>query len=272
MLDPDLTSFVGWFPLPLRHGMTIGELARLFNAEKRIRANLTVVEMQGWERGDWFDATRLPWANPSPNMRSLTAATLYPGIAMLELSKNYSVGRGTDTPFEWIGAEFIDGRELAAYLNKRQVPGLRAYPVKFRPQASHLAGKTLEGIRMVLTDRDAFNAAFAGIEIAAALNALYPGKLDLDVNRHLIGSRRLIDAIRNGDDPRKIVEDERDALDQFLKVRQKFLIYGVPRNAAAAAPAAEPPLGVLALALLGSVSTAGAFLRRGRLNARHDRR
>jgi uncharacterized protein YbbC (DUF1343 family)/CubicO group peptidase (beta-lactamase class C family) len=237
VLDQGLTSFVGWYPLPLRHGMTIGELARLFNAEKKIGAKLTVVEMKGWERGDWFDSTRLPWVNPSPNMRSLTAALLYPGIAMLEYSRNYSVGRGTDSPFEWIGAEFINGPELAAYLNKRMVPGVRAYPVTFHPSASNLAGENIQGIRLIVTDRDVFNSSTLGIELAAALQQLYPGKIDLAANQRLIGSQALIASILRGDEPRKIVQDQQDALAEFLKVREKYLIYGATRVAAVKPPA-----------------------------------
>jgi uncharacterized protein YbbC (DUF1343 family)/CubicO group peptidase (beta-lactamase class C family) len=230
ILDPDLTSFVGWHSLPLRHGMTIGELARLFNAERKIGADLTVVEMRGWERGDWFDSTRLPWVNPSPNMRSLTAALLYPGIAMLESSKNYSVGRGTDCPFEWIGAEFIDGRQLAAHLNARMIPGFRAYPVRFQPNASNLAGKPIEGIRLLVTDRNTFNSTATGIEIASALHQLYPGQISFETNKWLIGSRALIAAVEAGDDPRKIVQDQQEQLAQFLQVREKYLIYGVPNK------------------------------------------
>lgn len=128
LLDRDKLSFVGYFPLPLRHGMTMGELARLFNEENRIGAQLTVIPMQDWQRGDWWSSTNLAWVNPSPNMRSLNAALLYPGVAMLEYSKNYSVGRGTDAPFEHVAAEFIRGGELAAYLNRRMIPGVQVYP------------------------------------------------------------------------------------------------------------------------------------------------
>jgi hypothetical protein len=205
--------------------------------------------MQGWERGDWFDATRLPWVNPSPNMRSLTAALLYPGIAMLESSRNYSVGRGTDAPFEWIGAEFINGRELASYLNKRMVAGFRAYPVKFRPESSSLAGVTIEGIRLIVTDRDHFNSSTLGVELAAALHHLYPGQIDLERNNRLIGSRAVIASIQAGDDPRKIVQDQQEALAEFLKTRERYLIYGERRVAVAPKPApkkaagkAEPPV------------------------------
>lgn len=243
MLDANLTSFVGWYPLPVRHGMTTGELARLFNTEKKLGAKLTVVEMKGWERGDWFDSTKLPWVNPSPNMRSLTAATLYPGIGMLEAAKNYSVGRGTDSPFEWVGAEFINGLELASYVNQRQIPGVRAYPVTFRPNASNLSGKTIGGIRLVVTDRDVLNATTLGVELAAALQSLYPGRLDLEINKSLLGNRAVMSAIQAGEDPRKIVQDQQDSLEAFLKTREKYLIYGVQRIIAVKKPPARPVAG-----------------------------
>ena len=138
MLDPDKLSFTGSFPLPLRHGMTMGELAKLVNGENRLNADLHVIEMTGWNREDWFDATGLPWVNPSPNIRNLNEALLYPGIAMLESSTNYSVGRGTDAPFEQIGADWIDGRQLARYLESRAIPGVRCYPVQFTPDRVEL--------------------------------------------------------------------------------------------------------------------------------------
>ena len=276
MLDGNLLSFVGWYPLPLRHGMTMGELARLFNAEKKIGARLTVVEMNGWERGDWFDSTRLPWVNPSPNVRSLTAALLYPGVAMLEYSRNYTVGRGTDAPFEWIGAEFINGPELAAYLNRRMIPGFRAYPVTFQPATSNLKGVRVEGIRLIVTDRDRFNSSALGVELAAALQHLYPGKIDFQANGKLIGNQALIAAIQAGNDPRKIQQDQQEPLAEFLKTREKYLIYGEKRAAAARrpppkqsapaqqkvkpqktaslTPGSEAPLGVLAaLSMAGPV-------------------
>ena len=152
--------------MPIRHGMTIGELAQMFNAENKLRADLHVIPMKNWNRGDWFDSTGLPWIDPSPNMRGLTAALLYPGIAMLESSTNYSVGRGTDVPFEVIGAEFIRGRALAEYLNNRQIPGLRAYPIRFRPTSGNLAGKTIEGVRFVVTSRESFDSVRLGLEVA----------------------------------------------------------------------------------------------------------
>jgi uncharacterized protein YbbC (DUF1343 family) len=216
LLDRDSLSFVGYFPLPLRHGMTMGELAKLFNAENHIGANLTVVQMKDWQRGDWFDASDLPWVNPSPNMRSLNAALLYPGVAMLEFSKNYSVGRGTDAPFEQIGADFIRGPELAAYLNRRRIPGVRVYATRFQ---------VVEGVRFVITNRDDFDSARLGLEIAGALQKLYPGRIDFEADRKLIGSAEVIRALAAGEDPRDIQQKMADGVAAFIKVRERYLLY-----------------------------------------------
>jgi len=218
-------SFIGYFQLPLRHGMTMGELARLFNGENAIHADLTVIPMVGWRRTEWFDATGLPWVNPSPNIRNLNQALLYPGVAMLEGTENYSVGRGTDSPFEWVGAEFIRGTELAEYLNKRLIPGLRSYPVRFRPAESHLAGKTIEGVRFVVTNRDVFDAGRLGVELAAALQNLYPGKIALAVDRKLIGSSLLVDGLAKGVAPADLLRHERESLLRFEQLREKYLLY-----------------------------------------------
>jgi len=225
LLDRDKLSFIGYFPLPLRHGMTMGELAALFNAENHLGADLTVVRMKGWERGDWFDSTGLPWVNPSPNIRSLTAALLYPGVALLEYSSNYSVGRGTDAPFEMIGADFIRGPELAAYLNQRWIPGVRFYPVRFQPSESHLAKMEIEGIRFTVTNRESFDSARLGLEIAAALLKLYPGRISLELNRQLIGSQETLRSLAAGDDPQAIRQKQQDTLQTFLPLREKYLLY-----------------------------------------------
>jgi len=216
VLDPDRLSFVGYFPLPLRHGMTMGELATLFNAENHIGARLTVIRMKNWARGDWFDTGDLPWINPSPNMRSLNAALLYPGLAMLEYSKNYSVGRGTDAPFEQIGADFIHGPDLAAYLNGRGIPGVRVYPTSFNG---------IEGVRFVITSRDDFDSSRLGLEVAAALQKLYPGKIDFAACAKLIGSAQVVHELEVGDDPRDIQQKMADSLDRFQKLREKYLLY-----------------------------------------------
>ena len=188
-LDKGMLAFTGYFPrMPIRHGMTLGELAKLFNAENRIGADLTVVPMQNWHRDRWFDATGLPWINPSPNMRNLIQATLYPGIGAIE-GTNLSVGRGTDTPFEQIGAPWIDGVALSDALNARNLPGIRFYPVRFTPAASKYANEACGGVFMIVTDRAAIRPVRVGVEIAALLHKLYGAKYELDKAERLFGSK-----------------------------------------------------------------------------------
>jgi uncharacterized protein YbbC (DUF1343 family)/CubicO group peptidase (beta-lactamase class C family) len=225
ILDKDLESPVGCMEIPLRHGMTIGELAKWANGEQHIGADLHVVAMRGWNRGDWFDETGLSWVNLSPNMRSLNAALLYPGIAMLEFSTNYSVGRGTDAPFEQVGAEWIRGRALAALLNSRYIPGVRVYPTRFTPGASNFAGRSIEGVRFIVTDRERFDSTRLGLEVASALEKLYPGRIQWDVDRFLIGNHETIDALKAGVDPRTIVPQLEERLAPFAEQREKYLIY-----------------------------------------------
>lgn len=224
-LDKDLESFIGCFDMPVRHGLTFGEMAKMYNAERKVGADLRVVAMQGWQRGDWLDATGLTWVNPSPNMRSLNAALLYTGVALLESSRNYSVGRGTDAPFEQVGAEFIRGRELAAYLNGRFVPGVRFYPTKFTPTSAPLEGKALEGVRFVITDREAFQAARLGAELAVALETLYPGRIPFETNAKLIGSRDFLQRLKNKEDPRSMVDRLAEAMAEFGRRRTPYLLY-----------------------------------------------
>ena len=225
VIDAAEISFVGCTTIPLRHGMTLGELARLINVEDGIKATLEVVPMQNWRRADWFDSTNLTWVDPSPNMRSLSAALLYPGIGMIEYSKNYSVGRGTDAPFEQIGADWINGATLAAYLNKRMVPGVRVYPTRFTPNASNLNGKNLEGVRFVIVDRESFSSLRLGLEVAVALEKLYPGKIEFPASRHLIGSATALEAIMNAEDPRNLEPRLQESVQPFLDIRAKYLLY-----------------------------------------------
>jgi uncharacterized protein YbbC (DUF1343 family) len=225
MLDTDLTSSVGCYALPVRHGLTLGELATMANAEKKLGADLRVVKMESWGRGDWFDATGLTWIDPSPNMRSLNAAALYPGVAMLESSPGFSVGRGTDVPFELIGADWIHGIELAGFLNSRSIPGVRAYATRFRPTDSVFKGKEIEGVRFVITDREALNAVKLGLELAYALNRLYPGKLDVEKDRLLIGNRKALDAIKAGAEPATVERLWAADLAAYLDRRKPFLLY-----------------------------------------------
>ncbi len=225
LMDKDLESFVGCYDIPLRHGMTFGELATMANNEQHWGTELHVVKMRNWERGDWFDATTLTWVNPSPNMRSLNAALLYPGIAMLEANTNYSVGRGTDAPFEEIGADWIQGQTLAQYLNSRFIPGVRVYPAKFRPAASNFEGQEIEGIRFVITNREAFDSTRLGIEIAAGLEKLFPGKIDIEKCRWLIGSREITKKLESGADPSAIWTEAQEEAAQFAGRRKPYLLY-----------------------------------------------
>jgi uncharacterized protein YbbC (DUF1343 family) len=228
MLDPDKLSFIGAFPLPLRHGLTIGELARLENGELGLGADLHVVEMTGWKRSQWFDSTGQPWVNPSPNIRNLNEAILYPALAMLESSTNYSVGRGTDAPFEQIGADWIDGPALAQYMTSREIPGVRFHAVEFTPSSSNLSGKKAHGIGIEITSRESFSAARLGLELAQALGKLYPGRIDWEVNRRLIGSQVVVAALSAG---RSDTADNRvpaaadSGVSRFVALRQKYLLY-----------------------------------------------
>jgi len=222
--DPGRESFVSYWKTPVRHGMTIGELAGMFNSERAIGAKLTVVKMEGWMRGDWYDSTGIPWINPSPNLRSLTEATLYPGVGMIEES-NISVGRGTDTPFEVLGAPWIIPTALAQYLNAREIGGVRFVPISFTPSASNYAGQKCGGVNIVLTDRDALDAPELGLEIAAALHRLYPGEYKVAELDELMRNKASLDAVVAGQDPRRIAEDWRDALVGFQALRSKYLLY-----------------------------------------------
>jgi uncharacterized protein YbbC (DUF1343 family) len=181
--------------------------------------------MKDWERGDWFDSTSLSWINPSPNMRSLNAATLYPAIAMLEANTNLSVGRGTDDPFEQIGAPWIDGASLAAYLNARLIPGIRVYPTRFRPSSSHFGGTTVPGVRFTVTDREMFDTGRFGIELASALAKLFPGKIDFEKCKFLIGNRSVVESLKRGQDPTAIWMRFQAATAEFAARRMPYLLY-----------------------------------------------
>ena len=222
--DPGHESFVNYQPMPVRHGMTIGELAKMFNSERGIHARLQVIPMEGWMRGDWYDSTGLEWINPSPNLRNLTEATLYPGVALVE-GTNVSVGRGTDTPFEILGAPWIKAQQLAQYLNAREISGVRFVPVSFTPNASNYSGVKCEGVNILLTDRNAFDAPELGIELASALQKLYPEQFHIEKMNDILINQSVYDAIKTGEDPRRIAADWQGALQKFQQVRQKYLIY-----------------------------------------------
>jgi uncharacterized protein YbbC (DUF1343 family) len=224
VMDDDRRSFTGYFPLPIRHGMTVGELATMFNAEKGIGVKLYIVKMQGYERTYWYDETGLQWVNPSPNLRTLNEAVLYPGVAMVEGS-NVSVGRGTETPFELLGAPWINGKTLSTYLNSRKIQGVLFMPVDFTPTGSRFKNQRCQGVRILLTERQALDPAVLGIEIISALYRLYPGDFHLEKTTDLIAARGVLDAIRDAQDPAVIAFQWQDRLEDFRKLRERYLLY-----------------------------------------------
>ena len=217
-------TFVAWHDIPLRHGMTVGELARLFNAERGFGADLTVIPIRGWTPSQWFDQTGLPWVNPSPNMRSLTQATLYPGVGLLEYC-NLSVGRGTPTPFEVLGAPYVQEKELAAELNQVGLKGVRFDPVRFTPDASVFAGKECGGVRLVLTDRDRLKPADLGVTLATVMHRRYPDRLDLDRMQRLLVHPSVLAAIRKGEPLASIRNLWEADLVRFEERRRPWLLY-----------------------------------------------
>jgi uncharacterized protein YbbC (DUF1343 family) len=223
-LDKDALAFTSYFPMPIRHGMTLGELARLFNAENKIGADLTVYAMRNWRRDDWYDDTALPWISPSPNMRNMNEAALYPGIGAIE-GTNISVGRGTDTPFEHIGAPWIDGVQLADVLNARALPGVRFYPERFTPTSNKYANEECQGVFIIVTDRAALRPVRAGLEIAAALTRLYPAQYQLEAAGRLFGSRDTLARVKLGEDPAAIAASWGVAEARWRLLRAKYLLY-----------------------------------------------
>ena len=225
VLDTELESFVGYHGIPVRHGMTVGELAMMFNEERRIGANLTVVRMQGWRRNLWFDETGLPWVNPSPNIRTLDQAILYPGIALLEWLPDYSVGRGTDTPFQFVGADWIVGTDLAEAIRQFRVTGIRAYARRLRPRASVFEDNLIDGVQFSVTDRDSFDPTHLGLALAAALRALYAERVDLNRTDKLIGNRSVVDDLLEGRSFRETTARLAGTLGEFRERRIRFLLY-----------------------------------------------
>jgi uncharacterized protein YbbC (DUF1343 family) len=226
LADETRLSFTAFHPIPVRHGMTLGELALLLNSQgKRLNAKLTVVKCEGWKRADLWDATGLTWVNPSPNMRSLTQALLYPGVGLVEFT-NLSVGRGTDTPFEWIGAPWLDGRALASALNAASIPGLRVYPVRFTPRASKFEGKLCQGVNFVVTDRLKFPPLRLGMELAFALRKLHLKDWEASKLLTLLANRSAMDAVLAGEEPLKLVRSWSAELKAFNALRGHFLLYG----------------------------------------------
>src|SRR5437870_5078923 len=222
--DADKLSFTAYHTIPVRHGLTVGELARLYNDERHIGCDLRVIRMENWQRAMWFDATGLVWINPSPNMRSLTEAALYPGVGLLETT-NLSVGRGTDTPFEVIGAPWLDGPRLATYLNARRIPGVRFIPLRFTPKSSVFKNEECKGINLVVTDRAKFQSVSTGIEMAAALHQLFPAQWKIDAYSHLLVNSDALERLKRGDSPEEIVRSWANGLENFRRARMRALLY-----------------------------------------------
>lgn len=224
-LDAEHRSFIGYMDLPVRHGMTMGELALFFNASRQLNADVRVVAMRGWRRAMWFDETGLPWVNPSPNIRSLDQAILYPGIALLEGLKNYSVGRGLDEPFEFVGADWIDGKRLAEKLNQQGLAGVRFHAEVRTPLSSNLAEKSIEGVGVTIFDREALGSLRVGLELAAILAKLYPSHLDFTETRLLIGESQTIEQLSSSASVETIWTRWRRQAATFQAERKTYLLY-----------------------------------------------
>jgi uncharacterized protein YbbC (DUF1343 family) len=218
------TSFTAFHPIPVRHGMTVGELARLFNTELQLDADLVVIPLQNWTRKLWFDGTGLPWTNPSPNMRSLTEAALYPGVGLLETT-NLSVGRGTGTPFEVVGAPYINDLHLAAELNRAGLAGVRFVPIRFTPTASVFKGELCGGVSILLLDRQHCPVVSIGLTIAQTLHRLYPTEFEIDKFNRLLGSQETLDALKSGRSLAEIRQSWAPALLDFAQRREPYLLY-----------------------------------------------
>ena len=224
VMDIQLKSFTGYFPLPTRHGMTLGELAEMFNNENHIGARLHVIRMRGYHRSDWYDQTGLNWIPPSPNLRTLAEAVLYPGIGLAE-GANVSVGRGTDTPFELIGAPWVDSYRLGGYLNARHIDGVYFETRDFTPSADSYADQLCHGMRIIVTERDALDTPLLGIEVIAALYHLYPRDFKVDSTLSMVGSPDVLEKIKAGDDPTSIARGWMPDLQKFRLLRAKYLLY-----------------------------------------------
>jgi uncharacterized protein YbbC (DUF1343 family) len=205
--------------------MTMGELATYFNQQRHLHAPLTVVKLQGWQRGDWYDSTGLTWVNPSPNLRDMEEAEIYPALGLIETT-NISVGRGTDTPFEVFGAPWIDGRSLSDYLNKRFLPGVRFLPVNFTPQKPYpYGGELCHGVRVLVLNRNVLDGPELGIVIASALHKFYPQDYKLDRINRLLANKQVLEELKDGKDFSRISGEWSDQLGAFEAKRKAALLY-----------------------------------------------
>ena len=225
VLDEELKGgFASYYPIPIRHGLTIGELAKLFNDHFKIGCKLEVVKMEDWKREMYYDDSGLPWINPSPNIRNITQVILYPGVALTEAA-NISVGRGTYAPFEVIGAPYIDGKKLADELNSRKLPGLRFEPISFVPDSTKFKGEKCGGVRIHLEHRDLLQVIPAGMHIVDALYKLYPNDYKIEANFALIGSKSVPEKIKKGVPLTEIMKEWQPKIEEFKKIREKYLLY-----------------------------------------------
>jgi uncharacterized protein YbbC (DUF1343 family)/CubicO group peptidase (beta-lactamase class C family) len=222
--DTEFASFIAYHALPVRHGMTVGELALLYNAERKIGAAVDVVKCRGWQRDQLYDHTGLIWINPSPNMRSLTEALLYPGVGLLEAT-NLATGRGTDTPFERVGAPWIDPARFAAALNSAAIPGVRFVPIEFTPKERQHAGRRCGGVQILVTSWSEFEPVRLGITLAAQIRALYPKDWEPEGLLRLLCDRAAYQQILDGKPVDAIVAGWSDELADFQKVRSRYLLY-----------------------------------------------
>jgi uncharacterized protein YbbC (DUF1343 family) len=223
-LDRERTNFVAYFPMPVRMAMTLGEMAQMFNAENKMGVDLHVLAMRNWRRQHYFDDTGLRWVNPSPNLRSFRAEILYPGLEILQAG-GISVGRGTEKPFERIGAPWISSDPFVLEMNRRSVPGVRFIADRFTPDSGLYAGQVCEGARVVVTDRALIESMRMGIEIAVALAKLYPSNFDVSKMIALVGNAETISKLKAGDAPAAIVASWSTDLEAFRKMRAKYILY-----------------------------------------------
>lgn len=226
LLDPRFKSFVGMYPIPARHGMTVGELATFFNQQFGIGVELIVVRAEGWRRSQWFDETGLPWVNPSPNLRSPTALNNYPGTVYFE-GTNLSEGRGTDRPFEQVGAAWLDAPTVVRMMNEMRLPGIRfeAITVPVEETAAKFAGQTIPAIRFVITDRQSYRPVRTSLLLIAEIRRRHPGEFawGKSIDR-LTGSDNVRRAIEEGWLASLLEEWDREAA-AFLESRKPFLLY-----------------------------------------------
>jgi len=224
MLDENLNSFVAYHNLPLRHGMTVGEIAEMLRSEKKLELDLSVIRCEQWNRSSFLDATGMTWVNPSPNMRNLNQALLYPGIGLVEYT-NLSVGRGTDTPFEHVGAPWLNASQVAAELNALDIPGVRCMPEVFTPSSSKYQEQQCRGVRFLITDRSQFEPVRFGISLAIVLRKAHPNEWEYKQLIKLLGSAKVLDAIEKQLPVMQVLELSREGLTEFALRRSSFLLY-----------------------------------------------